>query len=328
MQRTSLHRLPLPGAIAVALLALSACGGGGDGGLTNEVAQGYAADSTTMTVSAASGLDSAASALETGLTGSPAAQLMQAQSAQPDAGPVTGASGTANCAAGGTVSWSISGGTAASQVNGQLDAGEVYAVTYASCATGDGTLVLDGGLTLTVNTKTSTSSNLTLATATGGLTGTTALGSFTYQGSVTRARTVVTNPDGSWQSTGLLSSSGLTLTTTRPASYTLNSLSWTVVKNFDAAGALTSRTHQGTLNLAASTPRRPNATLQITTQGALTIGSDGLANAGSFSVVTSRNRIVGTYGNGTITLQLDLGDDGTIDRTWVLTRSVYNSAAG
>ena len=101
-----------------------------------------------------------------------------------------------------------------------------------------------------------------------------------------------------------------------------------MVRTFSGTGVLTSRTHAGSVSLAASTPRRPNATLQLTTVGALTLGSDGLAAAGSFEVINSRDRIACTYGNGSITLQLDLGNNGSIDREWTLQRTIYNGEAG
>ena len=72
----------------------------------------------------------------------------------------------------------------------------------------------------------------------------------------------------------------------------------------------------------------PDATLQVATQGQLTIAADGLASQGSFAVTTSNNRIPAVYGDGTIVLSLDLGNDGTIDRTWTLTRPAFVASAG
>jgi len=320
---------------ALAAALLGACGGGDDAGstLSQEVAQGYAADATTMTVLAASSVDSAADALETALgsssgvttdatTGASAGNTLM----QPQALGLPGA--TVDCAAGGTVTWGITGGTSVQQLNGQLDAGETYHVTYAACGV-DGALVLDGGLTLVVTAIGNGTADLTLTAS--ALKGTTAQGSTTLNGNKRRQRTVVDLGGGARVVTAQLSSTGVTLDSsfgTRQASYELKSLNWTVVRTFSTTGTLTSRTHQGSLSLAASTPRRPNATLQISTSGALTLGSDGLASAGNFSVTTSNDRIACSYGSGTITLELDLGNNGSIDRTWILQRVVYNAEAG
>lgn len=317
---------------ALAAALLGACGGGGDAGssLSQDVAQGYAADATTMTVLATGSVDTAADVLESALASSAGATANTAAGGtrmQAQALALPG--GTAGCPAGGTVSWSITGGTPTQQLNGQLDAGETYHVTYAACATGESGLVLDGGLTLVVTAIGNGTADMTLTAS--ALKGTTAQGSTTLNGNKRRQRTVVDLGDGARQVTAQLSSTGVTLDSsfgTRQASYELKSLNWTVVRIFSTTGALTSRTHQGSLSLAANTPRRPNATLQISTTGALTLGSDGLASAGSFSVATSNDRIVCTYGSGSITLQLDLGNNGSIDRTWTLQRTVYNGEAG
>ncbi|MFY9512119.1 MAG: hypothetical protein WAQ05_14210 [Rubrivivax sp.] len=300
--------------LAVSLLGaalLTACGGGDDdSSLSQDVAQGYAADATTMTVLSASGMDNAADVLENTLTGA--------------------VTGSASCAGGGTVSWSITGGTTTQQLNGQLDAGETYSVNYVNCGVGDASQVLDGSLSLVVTAIGSGTADLTL-TATA-LKSTTAQGSVTLNGTKRRQRSVVDLGGGARRVTAqLTSSSDVTATSSfsgRSASYTLRSLNWTIVRTFNTSGALTQRTHQGSLSLAANTPRRPNATLQINTQGTLTLASDGLASAGSFEVITSNNRIVCVYGSGSINLQLDLGNNGSIDRSWTLTRTVYNGEAG
>lgn len=315
-------RRPLVTTVALAAALLAGCGGGTDDeSLSTSVAQGYAADGTTMTVSATSSLDAAASALEDGLAHPDLARSggMQAQG-------VTPPGGSATCFGGGTVSWGITGNTTDTG-DGQLDTGEIYHVSYVGCADGAG-LVLDGDLTLTVNARATGTSDLTLAAV--NLTGTGPNGSYTLNGSSRRERSLVAITGGT-RATARFSSTGITLATVigpRQASYQLKSLDWTVVRDFNNSGQLVARSHSGHLDLVASTPRRPNATLQIDTVGALTIGSDGLAASGHFTVVTGRNTIDCTYGSGTITLKLDIGSNGTVDATWTLTRTVYNGEAG
>jgi hypothetical protein len=315
-------RRPLVTAVALAAALLAGCGGGDDTeSLSTSVAQGYAADGTTMSVSATSSLDAAASALEDGLANPDVARTtgMQVQG-------VALPGGSATCAGGGSVTWGISGNTA-NTGNGQFDTGEIYHVTYDGC-TDDAGFALDGDLTLTVNARTTGTSDLTLAAS--NLIGTAPNGSFTLNGSSRRERSLVAITGGT-RATARFTSTGITLATVigpRQASYQLKSLDWTIVRDFSTGGLLVARSHQGSLDLVASTPRRPNATLQIDTIGALTIGSDGLAASGRFTVATGRNTIDCTYGAGTITLKLDIGSNGTVDATWTLTRTVYNGEAG
>jgi hypothetical protein len=189
--------------------------------------------------------------------------------------------------------------------------------------------VLDGTLAIVVAERELERADVTL-TATA-LRATTALGSFTSNGSVRRVRDTVPLEGGGRVTTARLTGSGLTLASaigTRQASYTLNALDWTVVRTFDGAGALDSRLHAGDLNLVASTPRRPNATLTISTDGALTLGSDGRVSQGLMTVLTERNRIDVEHGGSSVTVRLDRGKDGDIDRTWTLTRAEFEDGAG
>jgi hypothetical protein len=332
----SMHALPntqrlnyVVSALAAALL-LAACGGGDDAGdtgfgMSNETAQGYAADGSAMPVTAATGLDSAAVALEAGVAASTTADarqnILQAQ-------PLATASASASCPGGGSVAWTVTGDTA-TLGNGQFDAGESYAATYTGCVADNGA-TLDGSLTLVVGSgKTSTHLPLTL-TATN-LRTTTTQGQFVLNGSVGSTRDLVNLSGGAKQYTVHHTSSGVTLQSTigsRQASYNLTSWDWTVVRTYSAANALTARTHQGSLTMDASTPRRPNATLSVSTQGALTRAADGWAAAGSFVVVTQSNRITGVWADGSVTLTMDFGDNGTIDRTWTITRTTFNGEAG
>ena len=319
-------------AVAAAGLAaglLAACGGGGgsasDGSMSASDAQGYAADAATMPVSAATAVESSVGTLENALAVSAAAGTSEhALSAQTQA-----LTGTVACLGGGTIAWSVSGSTPALEANGQFDTGEVYAVTFTQCGSPDGDAVLDGSVTLTVNQRTATSVDLTHTTS--ALTLTTSVGQWVVNGSTRASRAWTGTSGGGTQVSSQLSSSGVSLSSTIgswQASYALKSIDWTVVRSYDASGQLSARSHQGTLAIDASTRRRPNASLQITTNGALTIGSDGLAAAGSFSVVDAHDTIACTYGNGTLTLTLDLGNDGTIDRSWTVTRTDFDGSAG
>lgn len=318
-------------AATLASLLLAACGGGdGLAGLSTEVAQGYGADAAGMPVSAGEGILAAAEALESGVAvaaGSEGIQSapgrMQIESMQPQAT----ATGSAACAGGGTAAWTVDG-PAGTLGNRQLDAGETYSVTYTGCASVNGGLVLDGSVQWVVAARSVNASDITATVS--NLRSVTAVRTATLNGNKRLQRTTVFDPNGGRTTTALLTSSGMTLASvigTRNASYTLNSLNWTVVRTFNGAGALTARSHSGSLSMAASTPRRPNATLDITSQG-MTVDNNGLVSSGSFTVVTDRNTIACTHGGGTVSLTLDLGNDGTIDRRWTLTRQAFEGEAG
>jgi hypothetical protein len=318
------------GAAAAATVLLAACGGGGDAGgdgpLSSEVAQGYAADGAAMPLTAASGLDSADVALEAAVATSAAAGAPPVRPLQAQA--LAEASASATCEGGGTIRWTVTAPSATTIGNGRLDAGEAYAVTYTNCVV-DGSM-LDGGLSVTVGTDRS-ATRLTLTKAANALRTTTPRGSFIVNGALTTVRDFEDLGAAGSRHTVHHTSSGVSLNSAiggRTASYNLNSWDWTVVRTYSALPALTSRTHQGTLSMAASTARRPNATLVVSTQGALTLGDDGWASAGSFSVVTSQQKITGVHGGGSITLTLDVGNDGTIERTWTLTRTNFTAEAG
>ena len=312
-------------AAALAASVLTACGGGGDGGssadaLSDSEAQGYAADSATMPVAAASAVDSSIASASDAIAGATANGMQQTQRVQAEAATPS----TVGCAMSGSVTY-----TGDTNNNGQFDKGESYSVTFNSCKGVDGN-VLNGTASITVTDKTSTSLSITHQTT--GLQITSPAGyTWTHNGTTTVTRSATTNSIGGIDySTHITSSQSSTLTTSMnsySASYTLNSLDWTVTRSFDGNGALNSRSHQGTVSIDASTPRRPNATLQITATGStLGIGSDGMVHSGSFSVATRRNTISVTVANNTMTINLDVGSDGSVDRTWTVTS--YANEAG
>ncbi len=330
-----------PAALATATVAiamLAACGGGGDeNGLSLQNAQGYAADGATMPVAAATGIDSATQTLETSMATAAAAGTGREQAQAADMSPQATASLSVACPNGGTIAWTVTGTDATMLGNGRLDAGETYAVTYTACGTADAdSSVLDGQLQIVVATRTATdldathsTTNLKLTTASGA--------TYTLNGSTRVQRNESTTTSGGRQVTRHITSPGISLVShvplsgggARDASYNLRSYDWTVTRTYDAGGALVSRSHNGHLLADASTPRRPDATLEITTEGTLTLsGTDGAAASGSFTVVTSRNTIACTYGSGIVTLTLDIGNDGKIDRTWTLTRVNFIGEAG
>lgn len=332
MDHTRFTLRPLLLAVAASAL-LAACGGGDDGDdLPTDVAQGYAADGITMSVASTAAVDASADALEAALAATATAASGREQVLAAKVGPDATASLTAECATGGTVSWTVTG-DAATIGNGQFDAGETYSVVYNACGTAGGGSI-DGSAALTVTAR--SASLVAFTHQTSALTHVTTNGSFVHDGSVTVSRSEAALAGGGREITRRITSPGVTLTSrigtvagTRTATYRLNSLDWTVSRTYGGSGELTGRSHQGSVSIAASTPRRPDATLDITSQGTLTLDGAGVAAAeGSFTVVDARNRIRCVYGAGIATLTLDLGNDGSIDRTWVITLTRLVGDAG
>ena len=314
----------LAGALGALLVG---CGGGGSSGneldraLSSDTAQGYAADAQAMPLSAGTTVQLATLALEAALSGG--GQL-------PVPSPSNQTSFAAQCSNGGSVSITITGGSAAQRANGVLDAGETYSLTFAGCGHLDDRGVLDGSLTLVVNAFSATQADLTHSAQALQLTST--QGRYTLQGAVREQRSSTGISGGGLRVSSQLTSSGLglqSLLAGRASSYELRALDWNVVGLFDSGGVLQRRSHQGTLSLVASTPRRPHATLQVTTQGTLVASDNGLyAAQGSFSVATHNDRVAITYGSTTVTLELDLGNNGSVDTRWTLPRVNFDAEAG
>ncbi len=335
MQRT----IALSCAAALSL-TLVACGGGGFAevlgtpSISSETAQGWAADAQVMPVTAATTTETATRTLETAMatgtvvaTAAPGAQALSAGTSQ---ATVQAASFTLRCANGGTLAFTVNGGTTQQQLNGRMDAGEVYDVTFTNCGGATPGAVLDGGLTITVNAYTTTSADFTHTAR--ALRFTDVRGVYTLDGTLREQRSTTALAGGSQRLSSRLSTpTGLTLQSRvsgRNSSYELQQLDWTAVCTVDASGQPTARSHQGTLAIAVRTPRRPSATLQVATQGSMTLGDDGMTSQGSFSITTSDDRVSVTYSDSGVSIALDLGNNGTVERRWTMTRLAFIAEAG
>jgi hypothetical protein len=321
-----------------ALAALSACGGGGDegSGISNADAQGYAADAATMPVVAGATLGAAASALQ-GSVAAAAAQAGSAAAIDTAAAEKGGAAQeavsptvTRGCAGGGSVTWVASGPTLALLTNGRLDAGETYDITYNACAVAFTGEVLNGNARVVVNAADTSGFDIT-TTATA-LSSTTLSGArYVLDGSVRQQWTSTATAGGGASIAHRVSTQRLALASTigsRRANYELRDMDWTVTTVLAANATLVSRTHVGSLTFFASTPRRPNATLQVATVGPLVIGADGLAESGGFSLTFSGDKWTVTYAATTVTIALDIGNNGSVERTWTISRPAFHGDAG
>lgn len=322
------------------LCTLPACGGGGDSAveqapalLPAETAQGYGADAGTMPVTAANALDAMSSTLESALASAAGAASVPGKQALAAAGDMQAqaTSPTVNvpCPGGGSLAWTISGGTLLQQLNGQLDAGERYDIVFSNCQSSTAGLLLDGVASLGVTTRNDTATDLALEAKLLRLQ--TPAGQFVLDGGARAQRSAVSTQNGGATFTTKLTSTKLTLASTlgaRQANYELQALDWTVTRTLDASGAVTARSHQGAVNLLSSTPRRPAATLAISTQGSLSVDDTGLASQGSLTLRTATDTLTVVHGAGQVTLTLDAQNNGTIDRTWTLPRATFNADAG
>ena len=152
MNVTPNNRRLAPLAAATALLALlAACGGGGAdagapaNGVTQSDAQSMSANSAVLPADSVEGQASILSTTRAVVASGTASQ-------------------TVNCAGGGTAVFTVSGGSAGSLGNGQLDAGEIYSVSYTNCTGAAGAATLNGSATLTVVTASGGTTQVNTAT--------------------------------------------------------------------------------------------------------------------------------------------------------------------
>ena len=329
--RTS-HR---PAALVACTLAasLAACGGGADGtgaSLDDSTATAYAANAVLMASNASDSADTAILTAQN-VVGAGALAGLSSGDERVTALAVPAAAKTQACAGGGTATVSITGGTPASQLNGKLDAGEVYGVVFAACKGALGAAALDGALSMNVVAASGDASNGSISvtfTATQ-LKLTTARGSATLDGTASRDLSVSTDSDGVIHVAGHYTSPGLTLATNfnnRSSTFTVSALDIQRTATL-VGGVLQSSSISGTHTLSATLPNG-SFSFTVATTGSASYAADGSPVAGSWTV-TLPDTIVGvSVAVGTATITIDRGKDGTIDRTITITVPQLASAAG
>jgi hypothetical protein len=311
MKQQLKSRSTLLASAALAAL-LTACGGGGDdappadNSVSQDTAQAMSADSSAM---ATDGTDGAQALMVT----------TQAVVASGSAGQ------TINCAGGGTAVFTVTGGSLAQLTNSQFDAGEVYSLTFNNCRGSAGAVALTGSATLTV--VSAGAGVLAINTATQNLQVALPLRTLTYNGSSSLSQTVTTN--------------GATTTTVnrwtsprievrsvrggRTSTFTLSNvdLSRTFVQT---GGVISGRSAGGTYTLDAVLPNG-SWSITVATQGAVNYDANGAPTQGAWTI-TLPNHIIGiNVVPGTLTVTVDIGADGSIDRTYVFsTTTIVNEA--
>jgi hypothetical protein len=328
-------------ALALSLLcaaALTACGGGGgdaDGSTSTSAdeATAYAANATLMKEDATAAFDVSVLAAQ---------NVVAAQAAAASSAPATNALAVAGeeatrpaavasvpvaCAGGGSATLSITGGTAVSVLNGQLDAGEVYQLAFSDCRGVAGAASVNGSLAMTVLSASAT--DLSLALVANDLAVSLPQGGVTLAGSTTRQASVATLANGTTQFTSRFTSPGITLSTrfnNRSSVFTLSAVDVTR-QSLWLLGLPLSSTLKGTHTLAATLP---NAAFNYTvsTQGTVSYSAAGVPTAGSWTITLPRTLIAVTVANATATVTVDDAKDGTIDRTVTVPVARLQSEAG
>ena len=317
---------------------LAACGGGGSdaassgtASIDDATATTYAANATQIgsdTLDVADGAVLAAqSMIAAGAGVSSSGDRAEAMSA--GAKPLLAS--TRACPGGGSATVSITGGTPESQVNGKLDAGEVYQVSFAACTGAAGLAELDGTLAMTVESATGDSANGTLGlslTATD-LSLTLPRGGAVLNGSTDRQYSVVTDTDGTVHLSSHFTSPSLTLAThynARASSFTLSNAD--IVRTATlVGGVLQSSTIDGSHTLSATLPNA-SFSYTVSTTGGATYGADGTPTSGMWTITLPQSIVTVTVANGTATIAIDNGKDGTIDRTITVPVPQLVGAAG
>jgi hypothetical protein len=299
---------------------LNACGGGGSGStdaaaIDDATATAYAANATQIASDASTATDAAVEAAQTMIG------LAAAASAGSDrATALAAATTTNNCPGGGTATLSITGGTPAIVANNKLDAGEIYAVSFAACKDVTGAATLNGAMAMTVLAASGDTTNGTLGL---NLTFTELIaalgqGSASLNGSVSRTVTVSTDADGMHLASHFVAPS-LTLAThynTRSSSFTLSAddiqRGVTLVGGLPQSSSIT-----GAHMLSATLPNGSFA-YTVATTGSTSYSASGEPVSGGWTIALPQNEIGVAVANGQATITIDKGKDGTVDRTIVV----------
>lgn len=297
--------------------ALAACGGGGSSSDAADEVLG-ADTATTYGANAALLSGDAATALDTSVLAAQSVVAMQATvAAAHEAAQRVSASAVTNvtvdCAGGGTALLTITGGSASSVLNGQLDTGEVYTLAFMDCRGAAGAAVVNGALELTV--LDATAGTLSVTTEATGLSVALPRGSASLNGITTRSVSSTTDGNGTTQLTSHFTSPSLALTTHyngRTGNFTLSAADITRQATL-SNGVLQGSSINGTHTLSATLPSgSPSYT--VATQGSTTYDAAGLPTGGAWTITLPRVAVGLSIANALATITVDQGKDGTIDR--------------
>jgi hypothetical protein len=304
-----------PIALALCAALLTACGGGSTGdtpaqqtvGVTDSQAVSYSANSSYVPA------DTTQAASDT-LTATKAV-VASGQAGQ-----------TINCPGGGTAVYTVTGGSLASVTNGALDAGESYSLVFTDCKGAGGAGTVNGSLTAVV--ESASSSGVKVNFTNNGLT--VALPRRTVQknGAFTVEQSVATTATGT-VTTNRLTAANLSTTINfgaRTSTFSLSNVNMaraiTVSNN-----VVTATSYDGTMTISANLPNGA-FTLTSATQGAATYNADGTPQQGTWVTTLPNYTITLKIAGGSATVEIDQGNNGTIDRTITVPLNTLESSAG
>jgi len=212
---------------------LAACGGDGSGAASSSadtiddaIATAYAANATQIGSDTTSVADGAVLAAQAMISAGAGASASDERVTAMAAGAQPLVASTRSCPGGDTATVSITGSTPQSEVNGQLDTGDVYQVSFAACTGAAGVAQLDGTLAMTVVSASGDSANgaLDLSMTATNLSLTLPRGAM-LNGSAERQYSVSTDADGTVHLSSHFVSPSLTLATrynARSSTFTLS----------------------------------------------------------------------------------------------------------
>lgn len=303
-----LQRLAPPftavGFTALLCATLSACGGGGDAATTS--------DSPNVSAAAVGSTSNPESASATMVTqeSSTAAEATLASTQAVVAGGLSGS--TVNCPGGGTAVYQLSGGTD----DGVLAAGEVYSLTFTQCAGQAGAVAVSGQAAVTIDSLGFNQLGATLAFQS--LTAQLTRSSVVLNGDVSfglSQTNTVNNGVLTNQQVASLGSTSLSVTRStaaRSTRYGLSAVDLTQTTT-SQAGTVTSTRLSGSATLQATWP---NAAYQATFQAqGEVVFEGGMPSAGQWLVTLPNSTIAVVAADGAVTVSIDLGKDGTVDRS-------------
>lgn len=315
--------------------ALTACGGNSssdsDNSTSADTATSYAANATLIAGDASSALDesvlAAQAVVATQAGTSVSTGTRESAMSAPTEAPQAVVSVPVTCAGGGSATLTITGGTAGSVLNGQLDAGEVYQVVFANCKGSTGAATVNGTLAMTVLSASGT--DLSITTTATDLSVTLPRGTITLNGTTSRQVSSSAGAGGTTVLSSQFSSPNITLAThfnARNSSFTLSAVNITRQSTW-LSGVLQSSSINGTHTLSATLPNGAFS-YTVATQGGVTYAASGLPTSGAWTITLPLTRVGVSIANALATITIDDGKDGTIDRTFTVPIGRLESDAG
>ena len=320
----SIRFMPSPTLTMSALSAalMIACGGGAEDPvpLSSQAATQHSANASVVGADASSALDT------TLLT---ATQLVPGTASALRTGrkqALATSSGALSCAGGGTATMTIAGAGVLEEINGRLDPGEVYQMAFIDCRGAGGQAVLNGSVTMTVVRAGSGVTEVTFSTTT--LNATLPRGVVSFIGSASVQRTVLVTGNGSNVTTHVTAAS-LAVTTDfngRTGNFTLSDVDLTRQASY-SAGTLLSASYNGSHALAGTVAGK-SFDYTVTTEGGTAFDANGVPTQGAWVVSLPHQFVRVTLANATVTIAIDEGKDGSIERSFSLPLALFGEAVG